>query len=101
MKLEKSERIRSLIKHLQQSFGPDSFKIKDFWEGDLEAIGLSNLEETRLIYLSTLHLPKGYYISLESGSINTDKFETEGCHENTSREKARSLFAEHLEIKVI
>lgn len=98
MKLIKTERIKWIVQHLENKFDPSPFKIKDFWEGDLAAIGFSNLKETRLVYLSTYQYPTGYFVSLESGGIGSDHSETIGNFNNQNLEELESLFSQHLGI---
>ena len=44
-------RIIQIVKYIQVNFSQDFFKIVDYWDGDLCAIGLQH--EDKLIYIST------------------------------------------------
>jgi hypothetical protein len=51
--LQKDDRILEIVKHLFDKFGDDCFKIRDYWDADLCAIGLSDNSEKYLFYIST------------------------------------------------
>jgi hypothetical protein len=66
--LNKDKKIKLTVKHLADRFGERSFKIKDHWDTDLNAIGLTDNEEKYLVYIST-YGDKEFFVSLEN--INT------------------------------
>jgi hypothetical protein len=62
----KDKKILQLLSHLKQAFGKDSFRVNDHWDGDLCAIGLTDINETYLLYVSTFGKPEStYYAELE------------------------------------
>ena len=42
--LNKDEKIKLTVKYLADKFGTDKFKIKDHWDADLQAIGLTTFQ---------------------------------------------------------
>jgi hypothetical protein len=49
----KDKRIKEIVKHLQDKFGADNIVVKDHWDGDNCAIGLTNKHDKNLVYIST------------------------------------------------
>jgi hypothetical protein len=63
-KLNKDKKLISLIKYLINKYGEENFKIKDYWDSDLFAIGLSDKTDKYLIYVAVYD--DHYYASLEN-----------------------------------
>jgi hypothetical protein len=64
--LIKDERIKLTIDHLLIKFGKNKIKIKDYWEADLQAIGLTDNKEEHLVYISVHNKRnKEFFVSLE------------------------------------
>ncbi|BDD05740.1 hypothetical protein HNQ88_003445 [Aureibacter tunicatorum] len=57
--MNKSWKILNLINYLDFKFA-SHFKVKDFWEADLETIGFLNLDDSKMIYVSTLKSDKTF-----------------------------------------
>jgi hypothetical protein len=53
MELTKDKTIRQLLSHLEQTFGKDSFRVNDYWDENLCAIGLADLKGKYLLDLNT------------------------------------------------
>ena len=96
MEIQKNDRIKSLINHLEQKFGVDKFLIKDFWDADLDAIGFANTAETKLIYISAHSEQDDFYVALESGAINTSEYHPVFERNEITLEELESIFKEHL-----
>lgn len=94
--LNKDDKIRWTIRHLGDMFGDRNFKIKDYWDGDLCAIGLTDNEEKHLVYISTYN-EKGYYVSLENlRAMDDNQYESVGDFENLDLNGLEKIFAKHL-----
>ena len=98
MEIQKNHRIKSLINHLERKFGSDSFVIKDFWGSDGEAIGFSNPEESRLLYVSAYEGQTEYYVALEQGNINTSEYTPVSEHNDIQLNELEQIFSEYLKI---
>lgn len=60
--LKKHPTILSLLDRLRSRLGPNSFLIQDHWEADLQAIGIANPRDHRvLVYISTYGQPLDHY----------------------------------------
>jgi hypothetical protein len=100
--LNKDNTIKSTVTYFADKFGSDTFKIKDHWNADLHAIGLTDISAKYLIYFSTLGKPENYfYVSLENPSHeNIDHpYQPAGDFEHVSLEELENLFIRHLRIK--
>ena len=100
MEIQKSDRIKSLIDHFEKKFGSNNFLIKDFWDSDREAIGLSNVSESKLIYISAVDNEIDYFASLEEGKINSSEYTPVGEHHDIDLEALDLIFAKHLELTI-
>jgi hypothetical protein len=97
--LNKNEKIKSLVRLLAKKYGEENFRIKDFWEADLCAIGLSDMEEKHLVYFSTYN-EKGIYVSLENLKTSNDlPYETVGDSENLDEAEWEKIVVQHLRLK--
>ncbi len=63
--IDKNERIKFVVNYLVDKFGDKNFKLKDHWDGDLNAIGLADNEGKYLIYISSWG-ENDFYVSLEN-----------------------------------
>lgn len=95
--LNKDEKIKIIVKHLIDKFGEKTFKIKDHWEGDLNAIGLVDNDENSLVYIST-YGDKNFYVSLENLKVD-HPYEPIGDFENVDLEELEKIFIQHLRLK--
>ncbi len=67
--MEKDESIIELIAEINKEISENKYLLKDFWDGDLCAIGFSDLNEEILIYVSTFQREKGhYYVEIEKSN---------------------------------
>jgi len=74
--------------------------IKDFWEADRCAIGLSDTSENYLIYISTYSLlPGKYNIILEDMSDNKETPLIIGEYSNISLDKFEEILKKYFKIK--
>jgi hypothetical protein len=102
--LDKDKTIKLIVKHLADKFGADKFKIKDYWEGDLAAIGLSDVSEKYLIYISTYGKSRNnYFVALEElHTEGTDApYKAIGDFDEVSLDRLEDLFLSHLRIEVL
>lgn len=96
--LNKDERVKSTVKHLADKFGENNFKIKDYWDGDLCAIGLTDNEEKYLVYFST-YGDKDFYVSLENSKSSDDyRYEPVGDFDQLDIEGLEKIFVQHLRL---
>ena len=96
--ISKSRKIISIVDYFQNKYGDNSLVIKDYWD-DEDAIGFSNLLEDKLIYVGLND--DGFYITLESGDINSDGYITEEEHFDISLKQLEEFFESFFEIKAI
>lgn len=94
--LNKDDKIKSVVRHLADKFGENKFKIMDYWDGDLNAIGLMDNEEKHLVYIST-NGDKDFYVSLENLKTSDDyPYEPAGDLNNIKIDELEKVFARHL-----
>lgn len=75
--IKKDESIILVVNHLQNKFGGSKILVKDYWDADLCAIGITNREGNCLIYISTFAKePNYYYVSLEQVHAHRHKANT-------------------------
>ena len=97
--LNKNRKIISTVKHLADKFGDKSFKIKDHWDGDLNAIGLVDNEEKFLVYFSA-HADNDFYVSLENlEAIDDLPYKPAGDFDNVDLLELERILIRHLGIK--
>ncbi|WP_196889832.1 hypothetical protein [Aureivirga sp. CE67] len=96
--MEKDETILELIAEINKEFDENKYLLKDFWEGDLCAIGFSDLNEEILIYVSTWEKEKGcFYIEIEkSNKDNPEKYRVLDRKENVEFKELKSIFRSYL-----
>jgi hypothetical protein len=96
--LNKNDRIKSTVKHLADKFGENNFKVKDYWDGDLKAIGLTDNEEKYLIYFST-YGENRFYVALENlTTVNDLPYEPVGDFDNLDLKGLEEIFVQHLRL---
>jgi hypothetical protein len=96
--LNKDERIKATVKHLADKFGQNKFKVKDHWDEDLNAIGLTDNDEKYLVYIST-YGDNDFYVSLENSKASDDyPYEPAGDFDNLNIEGLEKTFAQHLRL---
>jgi hypothetical protein len=97
--LNKDERIKSTVKYFVDKFGQDGFKIKDHWDGALNAIGLADNNEKYLVYFSSYD-DNDFYVSLENlVSVDDFPYEPAGEFDNVDLKELERIIIEHLRIK--
>jgi hypothetical protein len=97
--LNKNQKIKSLLRHLEDKFGSNAFKIKDHWDSDLNAIGLMDNSETYLIYISIYEDQDLYFVSLENPTKSEDfPYEPAGEFNDISLSDVENHFKSHLRI---
>jgi|APTNR8051073442_1049403.scaffolds.fasta_scaffold00033_146 hypothetical protein len=97
--LNKNQKIKSLLRHLEDKFGSNVFKIKDHWDSDLNAIGLTDNSETYLIYISIYEDQDLYFVSLENPAKSEDfPYEPAGEFNDISLRDVENHFKSHLRI---
>ena len=98
-KLNKDDKIISLIKYLSDKYGKNSFQIKDYWDTDLSAIGLCDKTGKYLIYIAVYN--EHYFVSLEDPPINNDfPYVSAGDYDNVNLSKLEELVTKHLRINI-
>ncbi|HYI78680.1 MAG TPA: hypothetical protein VEW65_13750 [Chryseolinea sp.] len=97
--INKDERIKLIVNHLVDKFGETSFKLKDHWDQDLNAIGLADNEDRYLIYISS-YGENNFYVSLEKRNEESEvPYEPAGDFDNVDLEELEKIFVKHLRIK--
>lgn len=96
----KDQSIIDVVQHLQSKYGADHVIVKDHWEADLHAIGLTEKSGQYLAYVSTYDKEgNSFYLSLESPSSNEDfPYLAAGEFENLDVTELESLLAKHLRL---
>ena len=96
--LNRNDRIKSTVKYLADKFGPESFKVRDHWDGDLAAIGLVDNQEKYLIYFS-VYTDNGFYVALENlVTVDDFPYNQVGSFDNVDLVGLEKIFKEHLRI---
>lgn len=99
----KDKTIIEIVDYLQTKFGQTDILIQNYWEGDFNAIGLTNKTRQYLIYISTYGTEQDKYnVSLENPPIDDDlPYSTSGDLDNLSLEKLEKIVIEHLRLNII
>lgn len=99
--INKNERIKFAVNHLVNKLGETSFKLKDHWDGDLNAIGLADNEEKYLIYISS-NGENDFYVSLENLTAGNEfPYEPAGDFDNVDLKELEKIFIEHLRMNTL
>jgi hypothetical protein len=96
--LIKDDRIKLTIEHLLSKFGKNGFKIKDYWEADLQAIGLTDNKEKHLVYFSVHNKrDKEFFVSLEDLTPENEiHYKKVGQFESVNLTELERIIADHL-----
>ena len=99
-KLNKSKRIIFVLEFLQEKYGETNVIIKDHWDADKEAIGLTDKSGQYLAYISTYNKQENkYYLSLENTSpYNEMEYSDAGDFDNISLKELEPIFVRHLKL---
>jgi hypothetical protein len=96
---QKDKTIKAIVRHLQDNLGVDNIVIKDYWDADNFAIGLTNKEDKNLVYISTWQKKNNeYFVELESPAEN-EEYKNCGDFDNISVEKVEEIVRTHLSLK--
>jgi hypothetical protein len=98
--LIKDKSIQKVVKHLSDKFGAENFRIKDNWEMDLCAIGLTDKSEKYMLYILTYKKRVNhYFISLENSSSSSDHaYDSVGEFDDLDLNELERHFTSHLRI---
>ncbi len=67
---------KEIFNFIISEFNVKSLQIVDFWDSDNCAFGITNLDKTILIYISTFNREKGkYFLEIEHNNGKKDNFE--------------------------
>ncbi len=69
-KLVKDDMILQVVKHFEMKFGKQSFRIKDYWDADLFAIGLSDSFKYLLYFSTWRQKDNKFYVAVETENIS-------------------------------
>ena len=98
----KDKTIIEIVDYLQTKFGQTDILIQDYWEGDFNAIGLTNKTRQYLVYISTYGTKKDKFnVSLENPPIDDDlPYSPSGDLDNISIENLEKIVIEHLRLNL-
>ena len=95
LKIEKDNDLLNLLSMINSEINSEDLIIKDFWEMDLCAVGLSNIKNKKLVYLSVYNSPKIIEYSLEYDYEQLDSMsEIRSCN----KEELLQIIKNHLEL---
>ncbi|GAA4381042.1 hypothetical protein GCM10023186_20150 [Hymenobacter koreensis] len=93
---QKDPAVRDLIDHFMSLFGPGSFTLRDYWDGDACAIGFESLNQRQLIYVNSFNRrPFHYYVDLEDVS-NSHSYSVIQNIENASIAQVEELMRRYI-----
>lgn len=97
----KDKRIKDIVKHLQDKFGMDNIVVKDHWDGDNCAIGLTNKDDKNLVYISTYEKKNNeYFVELESPAENeNEEYKNCGSFDIINIDRVEEIVRAHLSLK--
>ena len=97
----KDKSIKDITAYLQSKYGVENIIIKDHWDADNFAIGLTNKKGDHLVYISTWKKKVGeYFISLESPPKKEDEeYRESGDFDNIRIDKVDEVVSLHLKLK--
>ena len=97
--IDKDLQIRRIVDYLLNKYN-EKILIKDFWDADLCAIGLSDKTEKYLIYFSTYGLPiDRFNVVLENIQDNKENSLIVGEFNDITLDKLEKTLVDHLRIK--
>ena len=95
--LKKDDRVKWIVSELKKTF-PDKTVIKDCWEADLCAIGLADIDEKYLIYISTYGLPNQKLdLIIEDLGNDTEQTKIIGEYKNISLNELKNILTDIME----
>ena len=96
--LNKDQRIKSTVRYLADKYGSNNFKIKDHWDADLSAIGLTDNEEKYLVYIR-IYNDNCFYVALENlKTIGELPYEPVGDFNDLDLKELEKIFTQHLRL---
>jgi hypothetical protein len=97
---EKSKRISDIVKYLQTKYGVSNILLKDHWEADENAVGLTDKSEQYLAYISTVGVNENeFYLELENPPVDDNfPYSPAGDFDNINLLKLEELLAKHLKL---
>lgn len=97
--MKKSERIISLLNQLRSALGENSFVIADYWDADLNAIGITSpSNKYNLVYINVFGKKSGKFdVQLESKPENNSSipYKPAGEFENQSFDQLVNIIRKH------
>lgn len=77
--MKKDRSIIDFLKDLEKTIDKEEYKIVDYWDGDLCAIGIENpINPGTMIYISTFDMPyKHFYVNIETPICNLNSNEND------------------------
>lgn len=98
---QKDITIKNIVRHLQDKLGVDNIVIKDQWDADNCAIGVTNKDNKNLVYISTyMKKSNECYVELECPAENeNDLYKKCGEFDNISVDKVEEIVRTHLSLK--
>ena len=98
--LDKSKRIVETIHFLQDKYGDTNIVVKDHWEDDSNAIGLTDKSKQYLVYISTVSdKDDDYYVALENPPLDNDMpYSPAGDFTNISLTELENILTRHLRL---
>ena len=98
---QKDTTIKTIVRHLQNKFGADNIVIKDHWDADNFAIGLTSKQNTNIVYISTyMKRNNEYFVELESpAEIENEEYKNCGDFDNINADKVEEIVRTHLNLK--
>ncbi len=97
---DKSKRITDIVKYLQTKYGVSNILLKDHWEADENAIGVTDKSEQYLAYISTVGDNENeFYLELENPPVDDNfPYSPGGDFDNINLLKLEELLAKHLKL---
>jgi len=97
--LKKDDQVKWIVSKLKKRFS-DQIIIKDYWEADLCAIGLADIDEKYLIYLSTYGSPN-QKMDLIIEVLENDNEQTKiiGEYKKISLSELENILTDHIRIE--
>jgi hypothetical protein len=96
--LNKSKKIIETVEYLQNKYSADKILTNNYWDGDLEAIGLTDKTGQYVAYISTFKRSDNhYFLSLENPPVNDEQLHSRaGDFENINLDELERLVTRHL-----
>lgn len=96
--LQKDSSILDIVTKIDQAVGSAFFTVKDYWDADLCAIGVTDRNKNFLIYISTWEKENGtFHVEIEDLQSNkVDFFESVERHPECTLEELLTLCEKHL-----